>query len=148
MGSAGNFIKNIPFFGNDLVVLHGDLVIDFDFKEASRQFLTSNADFLQLVHPTNHPYDSDLIAIENGIITGVFQKPHEPDLTTRNMANAGIYFFRHSALRKIHNFFTIYSLYIQYIHYIFILYVLYIHYIYLTIIVTNISFKSGSIKKR
>ena len=50
------------------------------------------ADLTLVVHPNNHPYDSDLIELdEDGYIEHIHQYPHPPEIWMQNLVNAALY---------------------------------------------------------
>ena len=55
-----------------------------------------------LVHPNNHPYDSDLLQIDSrGRVTALLPKPHPDGLIYHNLVNAAVYVFNKKILSYI-----------------------------------------------
>ena len=51
-----------------------------------------NAYATLVVHPNDHPYDSDLVEVDEHFqILNFITKPHAPDLVARNLVNAAVY---------------------------------------------------------
>jgi mannose-1-phosphate guanylyltransferase/phosphomannomutase len=47
-----------------------------------------------VVHPNDHPYDSDLLALaDDGRVTSFYPKPHPEGFRYRNVVNAATYVF-------------------------------------------------------
>ena len=95
LGTAGA-VKLLEGKINDrFMVFYGDVVMDFDlqsFIEFDKQF--ENSIGTTLIHPNDHPYDSDLLGInENNIVTDVYPKPHEEGKYYQNLVNAAVYIF-------------------------------------------------------
>lgn len=103
LGTAGS-LKLIEHQLNDrFMVFYGDIVMDFDinsFIGFDRQDLSTVGTLL--VHPGNHPYDSDLVEVDkNNYITGFLSKPHPIDLIYRNLNNAAVYIFNPEIFKYI-----------------------------------------------
>lgn len=103
LGTAGS-LKLIEDQLNDrFLVLYGDVVMDFDISSFIK-FDSQDTDTLGtlLVHPGNHPYDSDLVEVNsNNDIIGFLPKPHPKDLLYRNLNNAAVYILSPEILRFI-----------------------------------------------
>jgi D,D-heptose 1,7-bisphosphate phosphatase len=53
---------------------------------------SKQAEATLLVHPNDHPYDSDLVAVtDDGIISHFYSKPHPEGFVSRNLVNAALY---------------------------------------------------------
>ena len=77
------------------MVFYGDVVMDFDldsFIAFDKKFEDSIG--TTLVHPNDHPYDSDLLEInKDKVVTRVIPKPHEDGEYYQNLVNAAVYIF-------------------------------------------------------
>jgi len=89
-GGAVKQLENIitdrfmVFYGDTIVDINIDEFIKFDRKEDSIASL--------LVHPNDHPHDSDLLdADDDGRITAFFPKPHAGNRFYKNLVNAALY---------------------------------------------------------
>ena len=74
------------------MVFYGDVVMDFDLK--AFQDFDRNYDSIGtiLVHPNNHPYDSDLVETDaEKTVTAMLPKPHPEGLVYHNLVNAAVY---------------------------------------------------------
>ncbi len=102
LGTAGA-IKNIAdWLKDDFLVFYGDIVMDVDLT-ALTAFHTKNKPLGSLlVHPNNHPYDSDLLEIDQqNRITAFYAKPHDHNRYYRNLVNAALYVLSPEILRYI-----------------------------------------------
>lgn len=100
LGTGGALINAMHQLAPEFVVIHGDIAIETDIRELVNSVTSDNWDLALLYHPSNHPNDSDLIAVdENQKVIGFFRKPR---LTGdyRNQANAGVYTFQLKVMKK------------------------------------------------
>lgn len=94
LGTAGAFKYAEPFFAHDqdILVLYGDIIFDIDLKRLTDFYHSSGGLGTLLVHPNDHPYDSDLLEVDSSNkITRFIFKPHPADEAYQNLVNAGIY---------------------------------------------------------
>jgi D,D-heptose 1,7-bisphosphate phosphatase len=103
LGTAGAFpalkswINEPSFF-----VLYADTVGDVDLARMSAFHLVTGADATILVHPNDHPYDSDLIELtSDDRVAVVHAKPHPGELEVRNLVNGALYLVNLSVLPLI-----------------------------------------------
>lgn len=94
-GTGGALLEIVHSLPDEFILLHGDLLINTDLSELVAVFDRTKADFAQIVHPSAHVFDSDLVETDNqSKILGYKTKPHKADLIVRNLGNAGIYAFK------------------------------------------------------
>jgi len=94
LGTAGAFPRIRGRLGDGrFLVFYGDVAMDFDisrfvaFDAAAGPSLGT-----LLVHPNNHPHDSDLLEIDaQNRVTAMHPKPRPAGLFFRNLVNAGAY---------------------------------------------------------
>ncbi|MFA5750477.1 MAG: HAD-IIIA family hydrolase [Candidatus Shapirobacteria bacterium] len=97
LGTAGGMREIRDTLKDDFIVLYGDLLLNVDLKRMIKQHrknrnLKKNCIGTLIVHPNNHPYDSDLIEIdEKNQITNFFPKPHAEGFIYKNLVNAALY---------------------------------------------------------
>ena len=94
LGTAGS-LKLLEGKLNDrFLVFYGDVVMDFDiasFVEFDKQYDSIGT---TIIHPNDHPYDSDLLEInKNNKVTKVLPKPHQDGEYYQNLVNAAVYIF-------------------------------------------------------
>ena len=100
LGTGGALVNAIPQLEREFIVIHGDIAIDTDITGLVKSVTEEDWDFALLYHPSNHPSDSDLLALnENQEIIGFFQKPRLTG-NYRNQANSGVYAFRLEVVKK------------------------------------------------
>jgi len=77
---------------DDFLVFYGDVMLDMDLKRLIN-FHKKKKSFCSLVlHPNDHPFDSDLVEIDNNQkIIAFHSKPHQPNQYFKNLVNAGVY---------------------------------------------------------
>ena len=94
LGTAGAFKYAEPLFGNarDVLILYGDIIFDIDIERLINFHNSHSGIGTLFVHPNDHPYDSDLLEVDNtGRILRFIPKPHHQNLMYQNLVNAGIY---------------------------------------------------------
>lgn len=94
LGTAGSVKLLEGKIKERFLVFYGDVVMDFDitsFIEFDKKY---NSIGTTLVHPNDHPYDSDLLELdENNRVVNVFPKPHKNEEFYQNLVNAAVYIF-------------------------------------------------------
>ena len=89
-GTAGALKDALGVMADTFFVLYGDVFCDVDLK-AMLQAKRGHDDGLVLLHPNDHPHDSDLVSLnEEGFIDDIFPYPHADNLFIRNLVNAGL----------------------------------------------------------
>ncbi|GHT55438.1 hypothetical protein AGMMS50233_05370 [Endomicrobiia bacterium] len=93
LGTAGAVKLLEGRIDRSFLVFYGDIVMDFDVAHfvsyAEKDF---NVVATLIAHPCNHPYDSDLLEVDDrGNITRFLPKPHPQGLVYRNLGNACVY---------------------------------------------------------
>lgn len=105
LGTAGSLKLLEGTLKERFLVFYGDVVMDFDIKsfiEFDKQNEKSIGSLI--VHPGNHPYDSDLVEVnDKKEIIGFLPKPHPKDLLYRNLNNAAVYILSPKIFNEIPN---------------------------------------------
>lgn len=93
LGTAGSVKLAQPFLKNRFLVFYGDLVMNFNLHKLLQFDKTHPSLYGTIVvHPNDHPHDSDLIKVDiNSTIKGFIPKPHPKNFFYRNIVNAGVY---------------------------------------------------------
>ena len=104
LGTAGA-VKQLENRINDrFMVFYGDVFLDVDLK--SFMDFDSEADSVAniIVHPNDHPHDSDLVDInDENIVTAFHSKPHNENQYYRNLVNAAVYILSPDIFKYIPN---------------------------------------------
>ena len=93
LGTAGSFyyLKD-KIDAKDFLLIFGDVFFDLDFDRMEAFHFKNSALTTLLAHPNGHPYDSDLIQMDNtGRVIGFDSKHNVRNYWYDNMVNAGMY---------------------------------------------------------
>lgn len=102
LGTAGALAELKEKLTEDFFVFYGDTVMDFDMNAMLRFHNKNHSDATLLLHPNDHPYDSDIVAVDqNYKITHFYNKPHPDNLVVKNLVNAALFIFSPAILSKI-----------------------------------------------
>jgi len=100
MGSAGALLRSLDILPGQFFVLYGDVMLAVDLRRMAKCHVDRGADFTALVHPNDHPQDSDLLEVDaDEWVTAIHAYPHPPDKFFGNLVNAALYVVRRDALR-------------------------------------------------
>lgn len=104
LGTSGAVKEIEDWLHDDFLVFYGDIVIDIDLDSFISFHLKRKPIATIVVHPNDHPYDSDLIEVDehNRVIT-IHNKPHQDGVFFRNLVNAAVYIFSPNILKHIPN---------------------------------------------
>jgi histidinol-phosphate phosphatase family protein len=92
MGTAGAVRLATEESNEPILVLYGDLVVNMDLRHLFEWHGRSRASATLVVHPNDHPYDSDLVEVDHRWRVERFHsKPHEPHADLRNLVSAAVY---------------------------------------------------------
>jgi histidinol-phosphate phosphatase family protein len=98
-GTAGATLACLDQLADRFVVIYGDTLFDIDVAHMISVHDAAEADVTLLLHPNDHPADSDLVEIDSdGWITAFHSYPHDSGLSLRNLVNAAFYVVRKEAL--------------------------------------------------
>ena len=102
LGTAGALYYLEDNLTSDFVLLYGDLVLDVDFTRLLDFHRSQEALATLVVHPNDHPYDSDLIILEDHTrVRGILGKNDRPAGYYSNCVNAGVFVFNLEILEYI-----------------------------------------------
>ncbi len=100
LGNAGALVGALDALPEQFFVLYGDVMAAVDLGRLAAFHLSRGADFTALVHPNDHPLNSDLIEVDaEGCVTAIQPYPHPADACFANLASAALYAVRREALR-------------------------------------------------
>jgi mannose-1-phosphate guanylyltransferase/phosphomannomutase len=92
LGTAGSVALLKHLLHERFLVLYGDVMLDMDLERLIAFDRQQDAVATLVVHPNNHPDDSDLLEVdEDGAIVAFHSKPRLPDGYYHNLVNAGVY---------------------------------------------------------
>lgn len=99
LGTAGALLEALDMLQERFVVLYGDTMVNVDIPRFIAWHHVHGADASLLVHPNDHPEDSDLVeASKDGKVRGFHPYPHPPGAFLPNLVNAALYVMERSAL--------------------------------------------------
>ena len=102
LGTAGALKTLEGKIKEDFLVLSGDVMMDFDIKRFINYHRQKKGIALIVVHPNDHPFDSDLVEIDNeGKIVSFLIRPHLPGIIFRNLTIASAFIFSSKIFRYI-----------------------------------------------
>jgi D,D-heptose 1,7-bisphosphate phosphatase len=100
MGNAGALLHSLDALPEEFFVVYGDVMLAVDLPRLAQAHSERQADVTVMVHPNDHPYDSDLLeTAADGWVTAMPACPHPGDQFFGNLVNAGLYVIRREALR-------------------------------------------------
>ncbi len=92
LGTAGALYYLKEKIQDDFILLFGDLMLDIDWNRFMNFHQNSGALISLYGHPNSHPYDSDVIVVdENCRVIKIESKNIERDFYYHNFVNAGLY---------------------------------------------------------
>lgn len=95
-GTAGALADALNFLDDEFLVLYADTYADIDlrkFWQESRRYADAVGSLL--LHPNDHPHDSDLVEVDvNGRVLGIRPYPHPDGVCYRNLVNAALYYLK------------------------------------------------------
>lgn len=99
LGTAGAVLAGWAELADQFVVMYGDTLVNLDLTRLTATHQASGADATLVLHPNNHPFDSDLVECDDGDwVTAFHNRPHPADQWFQNLVNAGLYVINRSAL--------------------------------------------------
>jgi len=102
LGTAGAFKEIEHMLTEDFWVFYGDTVMDIDMLRMLYFHHRQKPDATLFLHPNDHPYDSDLVDIdEHNKVTAFYSKPHDNNRYYRNLVNAALYILSPKILEYI-----------------------------------------------
>ena len=102
LGTSGAILSIYNELDPTFLVVYGDTMLEVDLGlfEAFHEN-HKGSDISLFVHPNNHPYDSDLVQVdENNRVLAIHPYPHNPDLYLRNLVNAALYIINRDCLSE------------------------------------------------
>lgn len=101
LGTAGAVFAGFEHLAGRFVVLYGDTMVNVDLNRIWNAHEKAGAVATLLLHPNDHPFDSDLVEMDsNSFVTAFHNRPHAENVWRQNLVNAGLYVLEKSALEK------------------------------------------------
>ncbi len=93
LGTAGALKQLEGIVDERCMVFYGDTIMDIDLRKFIQfDAATKNSIGSILVHPNDHPHDSDLLEIDrNNKVVEFYAKPHSKNIYYANLVNAALY---------------------------------------------------------
>ena len=92
MGTAGAVKQLRDIIKDRFMVFYGDTIMDINLKEFIKFDSEEESMASLLVHPNDHPHDSDLLDADGeGNVTAFYPKPHNEHSYYKNLVNAALY---------------------------------------------------------
>ncbi len=102
LGTAGGLKEIENKLDKDFLVIYGDVMFDMNLKKLIAFHKNKKSICTLTLHPNNHPYDSDLVEINEALmITNFHSKPHPENKYFQNLVNAGLYALSPKILKYI-----------------------------------------------
>lgn len=99
LGTAGAVLAGWDQLAEEFVVMYGDTLVNLDLTRLVAEHRRSQAAATLVLHPNNHPFDSDLVECdEHHWVTAFHNRPHPPGRWFQNLVNAGHYVLNRKAL--------------------------------------------------
>lgn len=100
LGTAGSLKEICP--KGDFLLLYGDVMMNLDLARLLKFHKEKGGITTLVLHPNDHPQDSDLVEIdENQRIKAFLPQPHPKNEYFRNLVNAGLYVMSPRILKYI-----------------------------------------------
>ena len=99
LGTAGAVLAGRELLAGRFLVLYGDTMVNVDLGRIWRAHADARADATLLLHPNDHPLDSDLVEVnEASRVLAFHNRPHPAGRWFQNLVNAGLYVLEKSPL--------------------------------------------------
>lgn len=99
LGTVGGIKAIEDQLKDDFIVFYGDVMINMHLERLLAFHQKHKSECTLVLHPNDHPHDSDLVAMnEEHRIVNFYPKPHPSGSWLPNMVNAGVYVLSDSIL--------------------------------------------------
>lgn len=101
LGTAGAVIHAFNSLERCFLVFYGDTIFNVDLRRFWKKHEQTGASVTLLVHPNDHPFDSDLIELDDsGWVKKIYPCPRPKGVWLQNLVNAGMYVINRDALNS------------------------------------------------
>lgn len=98
-GTAGAVLAGFDQLADRFVVMYGDTMVNVDLDRLWHAHERSGSAATLLLHPNDHPLDSDLVEMDaRSRVVAFHNRPHPENVWRQNLVNAGLYAVERSAL--------------------------------------------------
>jgi histidinol-phosphate phosphatase family protein len=102
LGNGGALLQSISVLESRFLVFFADQLMDFDVRRFLDHHAACGNDVTVIVHPNDHPHDSDLLEVDDaGRVTALHRPPHTPGRPLRNVVNAATYVVERRSLEAV-----------------------------------------------
>lgn len=102
LGTVGGVKALERHLKEPFLVLYGDVMMNMDLNRLIQFHHNKSASATLVVHPNDHPYDSDLLDVDGqDKVCAFYAKPHPQNLIYRNLVNAAAYVFNPEVLNYL-----------------------------------------------
>lgn len=102
LGTVGGVKAIEDRIEGDFLVLYGDVMMEMDLHRLYAFHCAKKAQATLVVHPNDHPYDSDLVELnKQDEVVAFHPKPHTPGFKYHNCVNAAAYVFSKELLSRL-----------------------------------------------
>jgi D,D-heptose 1,7-bisphosphate phosphatase len=102
LGTVGGIKEIENQLTGDFLVLYGDVMVSMDLNRFVAFHKVKNSACTLVLHPNDHPHDSDLVEMDDeSRIIAFHAKPHPSGIWYHNMVNAGVYILSPLVLRML-----------------------------------------------
>lgn len=92
LGTGGAVRQLREIINERFMVFYGDTIMDINLEEFVKFDVKEESIASLLVHPNDHPHDSDLLDTDgDGHVTAFYPKPHDEQAFYKNLVNAALY---------------------------------------------------------
>jgi histidinol-phosphate phosphatase family protein len=99
LGTAGAVLAGLDQLTERFLVLYGDTMVNVDLDRLWQAHEKSGPEATLLLHPNDHPLDSDLVETDQtSRIVAFHNRPHPVGVWRQNLVNAGLYVLEKQAL--------------------------------------------------
>lgn len=99
LGTSGAVLSIFSLLSDEFLVIYGDTILDVDINRFYNFHKKFKYDLSLFVHPNNHPYDSDLVEVDNlNRVKSIHTYPHKDNAILRNLVNAALYIIKKESL--------------------------------------------------
>jgi D,D-heptose 1,7-bisphosphate phosphatase len=99
LGTAGAVLAGFEHLAERFLVMYGDTMVNVDLERIWDTHEQHRAEATLLLHPNDHPFDSDLVEVNaESRVVAFHNRPHPEGVWRQNLVNAGLYVIEKGAL--------------------------------------------------